>query len=260
MSKRKEKRLAKARKRKRIFQLVGGIGLAGILTASILSYKALSQKLDTNHNQYHSVASSLEEITFEEAKQDKRLRKSYIEQIVKNNPPPIENIIIEYDPKIEFIPSNLVTGKKMVIMTRATIQGESYDVSNVKNIVTTIYKGIFNETQSEDEFLCGLVDHEYEHINLFSGKVKVEIYEPARGEFKKRCCDASNGDLFYIFHELFAFSNEIKQFSIRKNLRKGYRLDIINSYNSYRRLVEEKPETPLTKWLLENYPRVIENE
>ncbi|MEM7827197.1 MAG: hypothetical protein QXD72_00615, partial [Candidatus Aenigmatarchaeota archaeon] len=71
-------------------------------------------------------------------------------------------------------------------------------------------------------------------------------------ELKSRVFNV-NGDLFDIFNELEAFSNQIRQFPNRR-ISKDFKDSVLDSYRIYRQFLEGKERTPVITWMLERYP------
>ncbi|MBU5537553.1 MAG: hypothetical protein QW818_02710 [Candidatus Aenigmatarchaeota archaeon] len=106
--------------------------------------------------------------------------------------------------------------------------------------------------QNEDEFLSALVDHEYIHVKLLTEGIEISAPLEVHQELKSRVFNV-NGDLFDIFNELEAFSNQIRQFPNRR-ISKDFKDSVLDSYRIYRQFLEGKERTPVITWMLERYP------
>jgi len=195
--------------------------------------------------------SSSQLISYQGAQRDPRLRQKYIDQIIKENPQPSMNEIkIIYRNDIEAITNPDTPELRSFMYTEFVIPGMS---STVESLKTEVYRGTFEEFLSEDEFLNSLVDHEYRHFSQLTGGVNVTVEREIAPELNSRVFNI-DGDLFVPFLELDAYYEQIKAFPTRPGISDSFKENILFSYNVFRTMVENKEQTPLTRWMLERYP------
>ncbi len=124
-----------------------------------------------------------------------------------------------------------------------------------------IYSTAFENASSEDEFLSMLIDHEYSHTDYVRGRVKLnfssqEKYDLLNAEIECRLIDVRGG-LFELFNELYAYDRQINSFSKRQNSSGKFMKNIISIYNACVDSLHRKEETPLIKYLKDNYQKKI---
>ena len=195
--------------------------------------------------------SSSQLISYQGAQRDPRLRQKYIDQIIKENPQPsMSEIKIIYRNDIEAITNPDAPDLRTLMYTEFVIPGMS---STVESLKTEVYRRAFKEFLSEDEFLNSLLDHEYRHFSQLTGGVNVTVEREIVPELNSRVFNI-DGDLFVPFLELDAYYEQIKAFSTRPGISDSFKENILFSYNVFRTIVENKEQTPLTRWMLERYP------
>ncbi len=182
--------------------------------------------------------------------ENQAVRQKHIDQVVARFPPPVE-VAVRYFHDKEHYPNPLFKKRDMIMRT-----GFEGDKENpVENIRMQIFRAAFRDCQNKDEFLSSLVDHEYDHLKVLAGKDQINIDQSSLEEFYERALTVE-GDLFEHYLELRAFSSQIKEFSKRKNVRDSFKENIISTYHAYRDLVAKKKSTPLTRWLLKEFPKI----
>ncbi len=192
-------------------------------------------------------------VSFSSAQQNYKLRQSYIDHVVKSDPPPT-SVPISYRHDINYLEFPLFPDLIIPMYTESTIIPMS---SRRESIKTDIFRSAF-ENYNEDEFLSSLLDHEYVHIRqailgLEIGNIGAEIIPELQSRILS-VGDPTVGDLFQPFTELEAFYNQIRGFPKRSIIRDSFKDRILEIYRRFRSLVESKERTPLTSWILERYP------
>ncbi len=190
-----------------------------------------------------------EYVPFPDAQKDYRLRQKYVDQAVRQNPPPAKLDAAVYRHDIVRYPNPSFPGSIMLMRTGFTIAPYS---SVVERVELQVFRDAFG-LDNEDEFLSTMVDHEYEHLRLFRLGTEIEAPLEVHSELRARIF-TMDGDLREHFIELYAFSRQIKAFPERPDITGSFKDDMRYSYSSYRELVEKRGKTPLTLWLLERYP------
>jgi hypothetical protein len=194
------------------------------------------------------VKQQIKRISYENARKDKSLRLEYIRQLIKRYKPPVP-IKVLYNDSMDHYPNPFADTGGMVTRTRFIAQA---GIGVAQNLKIEVYRGAFKETKSEDEFLSTFVDHEYRHVELLAGG-KIDVNASVIREFHARIINLE-GDLFEIYHELHAYTTQIRSFSKRKNISKEFKDRIIDGYQIYRKELQKKRRTPLTRFLLEEFP------
>ncbi|MBW2980285.1 hypothetical protein KY360_02615 [Candidatus Woesearchaeota archaeon] len=245
---------AKAPQKRSKLWVWGLSGLAALAITGTSIYAYYASRASRPQYEMNSKPESVpnRELSFLEAKANEAYRETYIKQVVKKNPPPIRDLLVVYDNKSDYHPNPLVESGAMIMRTKFIAPSNYRGVA--QKLRTTIYRGSFKGLQSEDEFLSMLVDHEYRHVEIFAGG-KIEMESDVLREFQRRVLNL-NGDLFEVYHDLQAYTAQIKAFKKRANLRESFKREILHSYHVYRREVEEKPQTPLTRFLLREFPKI----
>lgn len=191
--------------------------------------------------------SGREQISYEDAQKDRRLRQRYSNEIRKKYP--IDGLdAVVYRDDVKYF--NPLLQKPMVMRTVTTI----LPGSTVRSATIEGYDSAF-EFLNEDEFLSQFVDHEYVHVRILTGGIGLAA-DSVEDELVKRVFDG-HGDLFETFQELEAYSNQIKKFHIRSNISKIFMNEVVDSYTSYRRFLKNKELTPLVEWMLQRYPEFL---
>lgn len=198
---------------------------------------------------YASGACAGNYVPFSDAKKDYRLRQKYVDQSVRNNPPPAKLDAAIYRHDMARFPNPLFPESSMLMRTGTTIAPYS---SIVERVELQVFRDAFG-LANEDEFLSTMADHEYEHVRVFRLGMEITAPMEAHPEIGPRIFTLG-GDLREPFLELDAFSMQIKAFPKRPTLTKPFKDEMLYSYSSYRELVEKKGKTPLTVWILERYP------
>ncbi len=198
---------------------------------------------------YASGACAGNYVPFSDAKKDYRLRQKYVDQAVRENPPPAKLDSAVYRHGIARYPNALFPEVGMLMRTEFSIAPLS---SGAETVELQVFRDAFDDLVNEDEFLSTMVDHEYEHLRLL--KLGIELTGPVEAlpEIQPRIF-TPGGDLAEPFMELDAFSKQIKAFPKRSGITGPFKDDIFYSYKLYRELVRRKEKTPLTAWLLERY-------
>jgi len=249
-----EKRLA-AKKPNRNYKKYWMLGIGGLVSIGIAGLVATvalrSKPKQSLKKRIENIETTdQKEISYSEARKNRKIRYDYIRQLAKRYPPPIKDVdFVYYDDK-EYYPNPLFDSGGMYTRTYfIALPGTGV----AQDIQLEVYRGAFNQTQNEDEFLNLLVDHEYRHIELLSGS-EIEIETAVFEEFNRRVINIT-GDLFEAYQELHAYSAQINAFSKRPNLRGSFKRKVRETYSIYRKVVEEKKQTPLTRFLLEEFPK-----
>ena len=127
-------------------------------------------------------------------------------------------------------------------------------LDNSGEIVISVYRGAFDFCRTEGE-LASMLDHEYIHVGLLKGrKVKVPYApEELRPELERRVF-GNDGDLSRYFHELVAYSHQIRIFKRRHDLTSGFKREIRERYDLWREAVLAKEQDEATIWLLKGFP------
>ena len=191
-------------------------------------------------------------ISLLEAKIRPELRQSYLDRLIATYPPPMNSLTVEYDNSRDSHSERSLLDKPTVMITTFDVPAKSEGV--IMSPKMRVYRGAFNRADSEDEFLSLFVDHEYYHAKLLTGQVEMTANRAIVPELESRAFSVT-GDLFTPFQEMNAYSTQIRAFSTRR-LSDSFKRDVVSSYNSYRRFIEEKQPTPLTTWMLYKFPTI----
>ena len=221
--------------------IIRGTGVALILAG--LGYAGVNLFLTDSED------SKKREVSFEDAKKNYSLRQKFIDDIVESYPPPIEGLEVKYNGDSEYGESPF-HGNGAAFVTN--VYFPAFSGPQIRNIVA--FKSSFTYSKSRAEFVSSLVDHEYTHVKILARNLGFPILQGTVSEFSKRVVDI-NGDLSKIFHELVAYTNQIRTFS-KRNVSNTYMRENIYEYNLYRNLLEAKESTPLIKYLLDYFPKI----
>jgi|ETNmetMinimDraft_2_1059921.scaffolds.fasta_scaffold19815_1 hypothetical protein len=188
-------------------------------------------------------------VSFLDVKNNSRLRQSYLDQIVN------EHGLVEGLKGVNYEPGLIGIHKadSMFVVMRTTYPEvpAGYKGNDLETEIV-VYGGAFNSTQSEDEFLNLLINHEYRHTDQMRGRMKLNFsskqeYDSLASEIGRRFFDI-NGDLYELVREIDAYRAQIDSFG-KKNLSEKFKRDIISLYNFHVDLLGEKAETPFVKYL-----------
>ena len=193
-------------------------------------------------------------ITYEIAKDQPDRRQEYIDEMVRKFPPPSNVVSIKYT-KEDYYQNPHDIDLMQVMRTKLNIPSDySLHGRIIKEPIKTeimVYGEAFG--LSEDEMISVLVDHEYFHSDMAAGDVKISISKSAYPEII-RILDPTK-DLFEIFQELEAYTNQASNFS-KRNLSCRFKQRICGAYDRYREMLSTFQETPIVYWMKTKYPSV----
>lgn len=200
-------------------------------------------------------ACATEELSYTKAKENRRFRQRYIDSVVRKYP--IDGL--ESATYLDYIPTyafNPILNKPIPMLTTAILPPGAVGAKSAK---IEVFPPAFL-FRNEDEFLSAFVDHEYVHVRLFAKGIEIDAPLEIHQELGSRVFNVK-GDLFDIFQELEAFSNQIRQFPNRR-ISRDFRNSVLDSYDAYRQFLKDKEKTPVIAWMLDRYPprQMMNNE
>jgi hypothetical protein len=232
----------------------------GVVATGIGAYWLLRSGENASSGVYtpdNSSGDNPEYVTFQEARENEELRQKYLDGVVERFRPPVDDLRVEYDNRRKNFPESYSSDSPAVDKAPRFLTNFSMPANSIriKDLKITAFRGAFN-VSCEDDLISDLVDHEYAHVRVFSGQVhlKIDKMPDLMKELKDRVFN-TKGDLYEPVQELYAYKSQIGGFNER-NVSPEQRRRVLEWYSAYRKTVEQKPRTPLTQWLLEEFPEI----